>query len=184
VRNRRPVGAPRAATSPSVQQNLPGRLSFDTSELLPAGARQPEGPAFDDVDEEAIRVHGQGRPPSGGRGLAEGIPIDLERSATLPTALAGPFDPGLHSISISWHPRPAPLLSSTGNPKKNIVILHSLSLPHQGAKMVPKGVAPSSRGRAHDLVREELLRPVAGLIDEVPETREVPEAGGVDRHAG
>src|SRR5207249_5898623 len=112
------------------------------------------------------------------------IPIDLERSATLPTALAGPFDPGLHSISISWHPRPAPLLSSTGNPKKNIVILHSLSLPHQGAKMVPKGVAPSSRGRAHDLVREELLRPVAGLIDEVPETREVPEAGGVDRHAG
>ena len=74
---------------------------LSSADSLPAGARQPEGPAFDEVDNEAIRVHGEGRPPSGRKGLAEGVPIDLERSATLPTSLTGPFDPGLHSISIS-----------------------------------------------------------------------------------
>lgn len=73
----------------------------DADRCLPAGARQPEGAALDEVEEKAIRVHGNRRPPSGRIGLAEGIPIDLERSATLPAALAGPFDPGLHSISIS-----------------------------------------------------------------------------------
>src|SRR5438309_9080263 len=79
------------------------RVPLRAVRSLSAGARQANGPAVADVGEEAVRMHGEGWPPSGRRCLPEGLPVDPERSIDVPTALAELFDPDLHLDLRSWH---------------------------------------------------------------------------------
>src|SRR5437588_11945564 len=86
---------------------------------------QADEPAFADVGEKAVRMHGEGWPASRHSFLPERVPVDLERTRGVPAALADLFGPDRHSFSVPATRSPTCyLFSSAQSHEKNIVTLN------------------------------------------------------------